>query len=58
MGLLAELPRPEIVVPPERRRDDGARSVVLFGLGKHRAHHKLVGPPRAGAAGLVAAGAR
>jgi len=43
MGLLAELPCPEIVVPPERRCDDGARRVVLFGLGKHRAYHELVG---------------
>lgn len=48
MGPLAELPGPQIVGPAERRTDDGARRVIPFRLGEHRAHDELVGGGIAG----------
>jgi hypothetical protein len=33
----------EMVMPPERRRDDGARRIVPFRLDKHPAHDGLMG---------------
>src|SRR5258708_5076682 len=56
MGLLAELPSAQIVVPPEWRRDDGARRMVLFCLREHRAHDEFVGGRIAGSAKCQAEG--
>jgi len=58
MRLLAELLGAQVVVPPERRRDDGARRMVLFRLREHCAQHQFVGGGIAGGAEGQAEGVR
>ena len=58
MRLLAELLGAEVVVPPEWRRDDGSRRVVLFRLREHCAQHEFMGGSIAGGTEGQAEGVR